>query len=210
MKPEENDFLTIQIPRFKQYSVPEESTLEEKIERLQREVDSFLIEFDPNSYEHIIRLFAYQRILSGFKDSTRLRMNPQEIQVGSVVKSLSSESLESCYVAFGLNPYVDRFEVIYEIWENNELTSEEVIDSAVYVMLIDEGFASLSCYVRDEEALIQESRDEHETYYRLHNYFVWNFMYDEYDRLYNFDSKYDEDVCSNEVSLAEWISTFDK
>ena len=164
--------------------------LDEQGTRLREEINSFLQKYDPNNQEHILLLFAYRRIIDRFRDRTQQFFKDCRECVEFLVELLTSERLVWCATLFDFDIYFNRFVDHYEQWAKHEITLMELIDSTVYLMVIQDGFAELSTYVGDEVMPLDDFAEQDEKRYKLFDYFVGPPMYNEYDRRYDFDCKY--------------------
>ena len=171
------------------FDVPES----QNIRRLRDEIDLFLRNYDPNNNEQVILLFAYRNIIDGFACTTKQYLIDRRLRIESLVKSLTSEHLVWCATLFDFDLYFNRFVDNYEKWEKFEITLMELVDSAVYSIVLVNGLYELARYAGDEVVSIDDCIDQGEKHYDFSEYFVWIPMFNEYDRRYGFDSKYDSD-----------------
>ena len=113
-------------------------------------------------------------------------------RIESLVKSLTPERLIWCITLFDYGVYVNRVVEAREKWERYEITLMELIDSAVHILLIEDGFAELSDCVEKVvlslDFFVEQTGKKHD----LIESFVWIPMLNEYNRRYHFDSKLDD------------------
>ena len=167
--------------------------MDEQRTRLQKEIDSFLQRYDPNNQEHILLLFAYRRIIDSFRDRTKRFFKNSRECIESLVKKLTSEHLAWCATLCDFDVYLNRVIEDCEKWEMYEITLMELVDSAVRFMVLQDGFAELSCYVGDDVLSMEEFFAQDEKQFALSDGFRY-LVRNECDRRYDFDSRFDDDV----------------
>lgn len=172
----------------------QQERLAKQIECLQAEIDSFLQKYDPNDQEQILLLFAYRRIIDVFKDRTKQFFKDCRERIESLVKKLTSEHLAWCATLCDFDVYLNRVIEDCEKWERYEITLMDLIDSAVRFVVLQDGFAELSCYVGDDVLSMEEFVAQDEKRYGLFDYFLWHPMYHEYFRRYDFDCRFDDEL----------------
>ena len=168
--------------------------IQEQIKRLQEEIDSFFQKYDPNNQEHILLLFAYRRILDSFENPViKSFFNDYRERIESLVKKLTSERLLWCAQLFDIDIYFNRFLDNYEQWEKYEITLMELIDTAVYSIVLLTGFDELAYYGGGNLVSFDECADQDAKHHNnFSKSFVWIPMFNENDRRYYFDSLRDD------------------
>ena len=165
----------------------------EQITRLQEEIDLFLQKYDPNNQEHILLLFAYRRIIDVFRDRTKQFFKDCRERIESLVKKLTSEHLAWCATLFDIDIYFNRFLDKYEQWDRYEIPLLELIDSAVYSIVLLIGFDELVYYDGGNIVSFDECADQDAKHHNnFSKSFVWIPIYNEYDRRYDFDNRFDD------------------
>ena len=113
--------------------------------------------------------------------------------IESLVKKLTSEHLAWCATLCDFDVYLNRVIEDCEKWEMYEITLMELVDSAVRFMVLQDGFAELSCYVGDDVLSMEEFFAQDEKQFALSDGFRY-LVRNECDRRYDFDSRFDDDV----------------
>ena len=168
--------------------------IQEQIKRLQEEIDSFFQKYDPNNQEHILLLFAYRRIIDRFRDRTKQLFKDCRERIESQAKKLTSEHLAWCATLCDFDVYLNRVVEDCDRWERYKITLMELIDSAVRFVVLQDGFAELSCYVGEDVSSMEEFVAQDEKRYVLSDCFVWHPMFHEYFRRYDFDCRFDDEL----------------
>ena len=168
--------------------------IQEQIKRLQEEIDSFFQKYDPNDQEQILLLFAYRRIIDRFRDRTKQLFKDCRERIESQAKKLTSEHLAWCATLCDFDVYLNRVVEDCDRWERYEITLMELIDSAVRFVVLQDGFAELSCYVGEDVSSMEEFVAQDEKRYVLSDCFVWHPMFHEYFRWYDFDCRFDDEL----------------
>ena len=168
--------------------------IQEQIKRLQAEIDSFFQKYDPNNQEHILLLFAYRRIIDRFRDRTKQLFKDCRERIESQAKKLTSEHLAWCATLCDFDVYLNRVVEDCDRWERYEITIMALIDSAVRFVVLQDGFAELSCYVGEDVSSMEEFVAQDEKRYVLSDCFVWHPMFHEYFRWYDFDCRFDDEL----------------
>ncbi len=167
--------------------------IQEQIKRLQEEIDSFLQKYDSNNQEYILLLFAYRKIIDRFRDRTRQFFKDNRERIETLVKNLTSEHLAWCATLFDIDIYFNRFLDKYEQWEKYEITLMELIDTAVYSIVLLTGFDELAYYGGGNLVSFDECADQDAKHHNnFSKSFVWIPMFNENDRRYYFDSLRDD------------------
>lgn len=162
---------------------------QEQITRLQKEIDSFLLKYDPNNQEHILLLFAYNLILSTFCDEAYPLILTQKEKIKNCVDLVSASDIKKCVYSFDFSIYINQFLSQYGERNPEKLTREEV-DASVYILLIEDGFRALATRLGEKIITRDYFIEKTGKRYVLLEYPVWGAMIDSYFERYNFDSDF--------------------
>lgn len=128
----------------------------ERIKRLQGEIDQFLDSFDIDNNDHILTLLFYHYLfrdyptdLNHYSKETKENLAEQIRKVGEVVDSLSYPVVLSAAESYryDVQPLFDT----YDQWRKSLVSEKELIDAAVRVRVLEEGFYAASRWLGIKE-----------------------------------------------------------
>lgn len=161
----------------------------ERIRRLQKEVDRFLISFTPDDPEYVLVLLFYYRFLHTYSQKTKESLKEQLSGVDAVVDLLPRKRIEECALSFDFDTYIDSFLKLYEDWKILLVPDTKIVDSAVHLLVLDSGFAEVCTFVGEDVISQEQYCAQAEKRYRLQDHPIWSCMHEEFGHRYreNYD-----------------------
>lgn len=156
----------------------------EKIQRLQKEIDQFLVSFTSDDNECVLVLLFYYRFLHNYSRDTKRIIERQLLRIDAIVNALPHKRIEECAVSFDFNTYIDSFLKLYEDWKILLVPDTKMVDVAVHLIVLDSGFSE-ACLLAGEDVMsLEQHNAQIEKRYRLQDHPIWSFMHEEFGHRY--------------------------